>query len=116
MVLGKAGGTFDVELGVAPTLRWNGITIAFPTYITVGPSEFWGTGAFSNDQNFGVASTAVKLSTPIEFANGRKAVAYVQAQDYYLINDNLLLSKSLLNGGDSGRNQLVVGLGLAFSF
>src|SRR3546814_6872254 len=44
VVLGKAGGTFDIELGAVPTVKAGAITLSAPTWITVGPKTYWGTG------------------------------------------------------------------------
>lgn len=49
VVTGKAGGTYDVELGIVPTLdmkRYLGIPLMLsaPTWITVGPSDYWNVG------------------------------------------------------------------------
>src|SRR5882724_10207753 len=45
----KTGFTYDVELGIVPTLdmkRYLGIplTLSAPTWVTVGPSDYWNVG------------------------------------------------------------------------
>src|SRR3546814_14281101 len=44
VVLGKAGGTFDIELGAVPTVKAGAITLSAPPWITVGPKTNWATG------------------------------------------------------------------------
>jgi hypothetical protein len=117
VVLGKPGGTFDIELGAVPTLSLDGVTLTAPTYVTVGPSEFWGTGAFDNGQNFGVAATALKASVPVTaLQSGGKMSVYGQVQYFHLINDNLVRSKAILNSGANGRDHFVFGIGTAVAF
>src|SRR3546814_2870026 len=82
--LGKAGGTFDIELGAVPTVKAGAITLPAPTWITVGPKTYWGTGV-NKDGNVGVMSTGLKAMTPITlFSSGAKASIYGFAQYYYL--------------------------------
>lgn len=120
VVLGKAGGTFDVELGAVPTYAGKGFTLSAPTWITVGPKTYW--GAKDNPlavdgQNFGVVTTGLKASIPLTFIKGAAgASVYAQAQYYHLINDNLVTSKALLNGGDDNRDHVVIGAGFSFGF
>src|SRR5260370_10070480 len=49
VVLGKAGGTYDVELGLVPTYDFNKsgvpLVVTAPTWVTVGPSTYWNNGA-----------------------------------------------------------------------
>lgn len=119
VVLGKQGGTFDVELGAVPTYKAGAVTFSAPTWITVGPKSYWGSpeSGGMHDSNFGVFSTGLKLSTPLSFIKGgAKANIYAQAQYYHLINDNLRDAKALLNNGADDRDHLVFGVGLGFGF
>lgn len=113
VVTGKAGKTYDVELGIVPTYKFKSFTLSAPTWITVGPKSYWG---FAKDpDNFGVVSTGLKLSTPV--SNGPVHVgAYMFTQYYHLINDNLVLAKQILNSGDSKRDHVTFGGGLSFGF
>jgi hypothetical protein len=113
VVLGKAGDTFDVELGMVPTYKAGNVTLSAPTWITVGPSSYWGPG----DQNFGVASTGLKVSTPISFIKGGAGASiFASAQYFHLINDNLRDAKAILNSGDHKRDHVVFGGGIGFNF
>lgn len=120
VVLGKAGGTFDVELGAVPTYAAKGVTLSAPTWITVGPKTYWGAkdNPFAvKGQNFGVFSTGLKVSKSLGFIKGAAgASVYVQGQYYHLINDNLVTAKYLLNSGDHDRDHVVFGGGLNFGF
>src|ERR1700704_2927059 len=72
-VVGKAGGTYDVELGIVPTLdmkRYLGIplTLSAPTWVTVVPSDYWNAGGnkgcggaltLCSTDNVGVFSTGL---------------------------------------------------------
>ena len=116
VVLGKAGGTFDVELGAVPTYKAEGFTLSAPTWITVGPEGYWGRGA-TKDGNVGVISTGLKASIPVTFfTSGAKASVYGFAQYYHLVNDNLVAAKALLNSGDSKRDHVVFGTGISVGF
>jgi hypothetical protein len=116
VVLGKAGGTFDVELGAVPTYKTGAVTLSAPTWITVGPKSYWGEGPLK-DSNFGVASTGLKISTPLSFIKGGAGVSvFASAQYFHLINDNLVLAKAILNSGDHKRDHVVFGAGLGFNF
>lgn len=116
VVLGKAGGTFDVELGVVPTYKASGVTFSAPTWITVGPKTYWGLGP-NKDGNLGVFSTGLKASTPLSFIKGGAgASVFLSAQYFHLINDNLVAAKAILNSGADKRNQVVFGGGIGFNF
>jgi len=116
VVLGKAGDTFDIELGAVPTLKAGAVTLSAPTWITVGPKGYWGRGA-AKDGNVGVISTGLKASTPVTFfTSGAKASIYGFGQYYHLVNDNLVAAKAILNSGASKRNQLVIGAGVNIGF
>ena len=122
VVLGKAGGTFDIELGAVPTLKASVVTFSAPTWVTVGPKSYWLTktnaAVFAADRsNFGVVSTGLKASTPLSFIKGGAgANVFLFGQYYHLINDGLQLSKALLNSGDHKRDHVVFGGGLGFNF
>jgi hypothetical protein len=120
VVLGKAGKTFDVELGAVPTYKGDGFTLSAPTWITVGPKSYWGRGdspLTEPDGNVGVVSTGLKASMPVSFLKGgAKASVYAFGQYYHLVNDNLVRAKGLLNGGDSKRDHVVFGTGINFGF
>jgi len=116
VVLGKAGDTFDIELGAVPTVKAGALTLSAPTWVTVGPKTYWGTGALK-DGNVGVISTGFKASTPVTlFKGGANASIYGFAQYYHLVNDNLVLAKAILNGGSSSRDQLQFGAGISIGF
>jgi len=116
VVLGKAGHTFDIELGAVPTVTTGGITLSAPSWITVGPKTYWGKGALK-DGNVGVISTGLKASAPVPlFSSGAKASIYAFGQYYRLVNDNLVRAKAILNSGDHKRNHVVFGAGLSVGF
>ncbi|CAN5134267.1 hypothetical protein BH10PSE13_BH10PSE13_11890 [soil metagenome] len=121
VVLGKAGKTFDVELGAVPTYKGKGFSLSAPTWVTVGPESYWGRGGSAltkPDGNVGVFSTGLKGAVPLSFlsSTGARASIYVQVQYYNLINDNLLRAKGLLNSGASNRDHVVFATGLNFGF
>ena len=117
VVLGKAGGTFDVELGAVPTIKAGPAKISMPTWITVGPKTYWGnTSDGISDSNFGVVSTGLKAETPLTFLKGGAgASVYAQVQYYHLINDNLTVARTLLTNS-TGRDKVVFGAGLSIGF
>jgi len=117
VVLGKAGDTFDVELGVVPTIKTGPAKFSFPTWFTVGPKTYWGnTSDGIKDSNFGVISTGLKVETPLTFIKGGAgASVYAQVQYYHLINDNLALARTILTNS-TGRDKVVFGAGISFGF
>ncbi len=117
VVTGKAGKTFDIELGAVPTYKGNGFSLSVPTWVTVGPKTYWGLGRFK-DGNVGVFSTGLKGAVPLSFLSGTgaKASLYGFVQYYNLINDNLVRAKGILNSGASNRDHFVFGAGLNFGF
>jgi hypothetical protein len=117
VVLGKGGDTFDVELGLIPTYVWKAtetlpVTLTFPTFFTVGPSEFWG-----GENNFGVFSTAVSAQIPLNFIPHRYGFWHANASltYLYLLNGQLADAAALLGGGDE-RNRFVGSVGIGFNF
>lgn len=118
VVLGKAGGTFDVELGAVPTVSLGAATLSAPTWITVGPKTYWGQkGDAIDDSNFGVFSTGLKGSVPLKIFNGSGASAslYAQVQYYHLINDNLEVARTILTNS-TGNDKVTFGVGVNFGF
>ena len=118
VVTGKKGDTFYVELGIVPTFKYNAVsdypmTVTFPTYFHVGPSEYWG-----GDNNFGVVSTGVNVNIPLtKMIPVRYGVWSVDigANYYYLANGSLVDAATILGSGD-GRNWGVGYLNLGFKF
>lgn len=118
VVTGDGGGTFDVEIGMVPTLDLapHGIaaTISMPTWITVGPEDYWG-----GNQNVGVFSTGLTVKAPFTFipvAYG-KWYGYVGGQYYRIINDQLKFAQTLTGADGTGRRNVgLVSLGIGFSF
>jgi hypothetical protein len=114
VVVTGTGGTFDVELGVVPTLDLHpyGVPakLTAPTWITVGPSDFWGGGG-----NAGVFSTGLTATWPLDMVPrqyGNWNIHY-GVQYYHIINDKLLLAQTLIGsaGGGSGHRDIIVGMG-----
>ena len=109
VVLGDHSGTYDVELGMVPTIDlrkyWGlPVTLTAPTWVTVGPTGFWnrndGTtnvcGALSNQpcglSNGGVFATGLTGRTPLDFMIPKRLGNwYVKYgfQYYHIINDAL---------------------------
>lgn len=121
VVLGDKGHTFDVELGAVPTYAGKGFTLSAPTWVTVGPKTYW--GSTKNypltvpGQNFGVISTGLKAAMPLTMLKGGGgASVYAFGQYYHIINDNLVTSEALLNGGANKRDRVVFGVGFGFGF
>ena len=117
VVLGKAGETGYVEFGVVPTFKFKGIegyplTITLPTYVSVGPSEYWG-----GENNFGVLSSAVNVSVPLNMIPGRYGNWHLDfgVQYYNLLNGTLLDAGTILSG-NTERNLFRGYVGIGFSF
>jgi hypothetical protein len=115
VVLGKKSDTFDVELGIVPTVdltKSTGlpIVVTAPTWVTVGPTDFWnrndGTtalcGVTSNQpcslSNAGVFATGLTGKTTLDAWVPKKYGSwYVKYgfQYYHIINDALLGAQEL---------------------
>ncbi|MGA7265128.1 MAG: hypothetical protein WCA23_31470 [Stellaceae bacterium] len=120
VVLGQVP-SFDVELGAIPT--WDlhpyqlPVIFTFPTWITVGPSNFWG-----GSSNVGVFSTGIAAKVPLAFAPLQfgEWSFNVGVQYYNLINSQLRNAQEILgvvSPGSSGyRNIFVFAAGLGFHF
>ncbi len=121
VVLGKKGGTYDVELGMVPTIDVSPmgipVTLTFPTWITVGPASYWG-----GKSNFGVVSTGISAKTPLSFISPRYGSWYVDAglQYYNLINGKLVaaqIADGVAVSNTKGNNNVLVGsVGIGFGF
>ncbi len=117
VVTGKAGGTFDVELGAVPTYSFGVVTASAPTWVTVGPKDYWAGPGFKKDGNLGTFQTGLKLSTPVPLAKGAGLTVYGQVQYYHAINDNLVIAETLLNPDHPfKRDRVVFGVGLGYGF
>jgi hypothetical protein len=121
VVTGRKGGTFDVELGGVPTWDLNAynipVTLTAPTWVTVGPSDFWGGGG-----NVGVFSTGLTAKYPIDLFGPHYGSWYLKGyvQYYNFINKQLRIAQTLIgtapasSGGHS--DAVLAGAGLGFSF
>jgi len=133
VVVGKTDGSYDVELGVVPTvslLKSTGLplTVSAPTWITVGPADYWNKGAnicgvsFCSHDNAGVFSTGLTGKLALNWIPPRFGNWYAKAgfQHYHIINDNLLLAQTLVGTASTfgtAHKDVTVGFaGVGFSF
>jgi len=137
-------------IGIDPTLnvsKWWGVPLTFkaPTYITVGPANFWTGGAgngiganpcaanpalaacpVANNGSFGVFSTGLTAIWDLSFIPANYGGWYLKGgfQYYNLINNNLVLSENesvgcVFNPGEScktSRNIWVGFVGIGVTF
>ena len=115
--LGRNGSTGDAELGFVPTYTWQAlpnypVTISMPTYVTVGPENFWG-----GTNNVGVFTTSLAVSVPLSFIPSRFGRWHVDSavQYFNLINSKLQEAAASLNCG-SERDRVVGEMGFGFDF
>ena len=129
VVVGKHGHTFDVEIGLVPTVDFKNtdfpVVVSLPTWITVGPAQFWngGTGGLKHkNSNCGVFSTGLRLELPISYIPVSYGSWYLHAgvQYYHLINDSLLKAQMTTLGltslSSAHRNIYVASAGIGFRF
>ncbi len=115
VAVGKPGGTFDVEIGADPTFdlkRYDiPLILSAPSWVTVGPSDFWGGGG-----NGGVFSTGLRLTHPLPLppSAGHWSI-YGGYQFYHLINDRLVFAEYLLDGR-TARNISLYMAGVSLGF
>jgi hypothetical protein len=124
VVLGKKGGTYDVEIGIVPTLntqKFTGLPLVLtaPTWVTVGPSTYWNKNDGTTNVCGTLSSSPCALSNAGVFATGlqgklaldaivpkRLGSWYVKAgaRYYHIINDALLAAQEFTGsaGGSSG--------------
>jgi hypothetical protein len=110
VVVGNQGKTYDVELGIVPTLplkKYTGVPLTFvaPTWVTVGPTSYWNRGvtgcgtvatAPCSLSNAGVFSSGLTAKLALEAVPSRWGEWYIKGgfQYYHLINDSLLLAQT----------------------
>jgi hypothetical protein len=98
VVTGKRGGTGYLELGMTPTLKMETVTFTAPTWISVGPKNYWG-----GDSNWGVFSTGVKATYPIAIPKGYGFLnLWAGGQFYHLINGKLVEAQTLIGTAKPG--------------
>jgi hypothetical protein len=133
VVAGKNGDTYDVEIGIVPTMglqKYIGlpVTLSAPTWVTVGPSTYWNKGgnvcgaALCSTDNVGVFSTGLTAKMALgSVIPARLGSWYAKAgfQHYHILNDNLLLAQQTTLGVtfDQTHKDVTVGFGgVGFSF
>jgi len=109
VVVGDQGKTYDVEIGIVPTLELAKyvapIVLTAPTWVRVGPSTYWNRGITGCGvspftpcaaSNAGVFSTGITGKVPLAFIPARFGKWYADAgfQYYHIINDSLLLAQT----------------------
>jgi hypothetical protein len=138
VVVGNQGDTYDVEIGMVPTLDLKKITgvpltIAAPTWVTVGPSSYWNRGVTGcgptttlepcSLSNAGVFTTGLALKETLDWlVPTRWGTWYAKGgvQYYHIINDSLLLAQTFTGTANSfatAHREVWVGYGgLGFTF
>jgi hypothetical protein len=149
VVVGKPGDTYDVEIGIVPTIDLSKtgipipVTLTIPTWVTVGPTQYWNSGFFNNPlgtgnrgcgaglgaglafcskDNVGVFSTGLTGKSPLAFIPKRLGNWYAKYgfQYYNIINDNLRLAQTVVgtapNFAGSHRDVWVGFGGIGFGF
>jgi hypothetical protein len=124
VVLGRKGSTYDVELGIVPTIdtkKYSGIPLVFtfPSWITVGPTSYWnkndGTtnvcGTLSTSpcslSNAGVVTTGIEGKLALDaIVPKRLGNWYVKAgaRYYHIINDALLAAQEFTGAAGGASN------------
>jgi hypothetical protein len=116
VVLGRQGSTFYVEPGIVPTFKTGPVTWTFPTYFSIGDSEFWTASGTGSSNCFGVLSTCVQASVPLTSIIPARFGYWhldVGCQFYYLLNGSLSDAAVLLSGEtnrDLYRGYVTVGM------
>jgi hypothetical protein len=137
VVVGNQGKTYDVEIGMVPTLDLKKITgvpltIAAPTWVTVGPTSYWNRGVTGcglltttpcSLSNAGVVTTGLALKETLDWlVPTRWGTWYAKGgvQYYHIINDSLLLAQTFTGTANSfatAHREVWVGYGgLGFTF
>jgi len=129
VVVGKRGKTYDVEVGLIPTVDFQKsnvpLIVTAPTWLTCGPSEFWNGGKLGlkhKKSNFGVFSTGLQCEIPMNFMPASLGAWNVHfgVQYYHFINDSLLEAQTITLGlksrSHAHRHVYVASAGFGFKF
>lgn len=113
VVLGKKGGTYDVEVGATPSLNLKPVILSMPTWVTLGPKSYFGGGG-----TVGVVSTGLKVSYPLATVpkSAGSWTLYAGYQYYHLANKKLVQAQSLLNPGKSDKDLNLFQAGVSLGF
>jgi hypothetical protein len=128
----STGTTAYLELGATPTYSVGTLTLTVPTWVSVGPSEFWcdqasGTAQYAtsingrscSDSNFGVFSTGLtaKMPAPLIPPQYGHWNIYIGAQYFNLLNSSLVDAQAVTVGSVNGKRNVVNGfIGTGFGF
>ena len=128
VTFGRMGSTGYIELGVAPSYTFKQITdypitLAVPTYISVGPRSYWGRGgtigglSAAPDGNVGVFQIGPNITVPLAFIPARYGFWHADAgvQYFYLVNRALFHAGTFLTGNND-RNVVVGSIGIGVNF
>ena len=88
------------------------VTLTAPTYVTVGPRNFWG-----GNENVSVVTTSVAASVPLSFIPTHLGRWHLDASLAYfnLLNGKLVDAADILGCGRD-RSRIVGELGIGFDF
>jgi hypothetical protein len=113
VVLAQKGRTFDVEIGLAPSFDVHAIenfpiTIAIPTFLTIGGPGFFGDGG-----RLGAFTTGPSASIPLKLISGSHFSWRLNAGEswYHLLDDNLLNPRACSETAAGGINSSGTSIG-----
>jgi hypothetical protein len=125
VVNGKAGHTGYAQIGVIPTYTWKElpqypVTFKVPTYLSVGPKDYWSvdgapTGGTWGDGNVGVYTLGLDVGVPLAFIPTKYGFWHADAGvTYFDFINNALLNAGTLVSGNTRRDffvgQITVGV------
>jgi hypothetical protein len=140
VVLGDNGRTYRVEIGMTPTVplkKATGIplTIAFPTWVTIGPSSYWNRNDGTTNlcgttgtspcalSNAGLFSTGLQARLSLEDVVPKRLGSwYVKGgvQYYRILNDALLAAQVVTGAAatfnDAESDVFIGNVGVGFTF
>jgi len=127
VILGKGGNTFYVQPGIVPTYTLKvvpnyPITMKLPTYISLGPKDYWSTGGAPTggswgDGNVGVFNIGFDVGVPLAFIPTKYGYWHADAEiDYFDLIDNALVEAGTLASGNTRRDLLVGDFTLGVNF
>jgi hypothetical protein len=124
-VINGRSSSYYFELGVVPTYKFKFVenyplTVTVPTYVQVGPKNFWGRGDSAEtkpDGNVGVFSISLNGSVPLSFIPAKYGFWHADAgvQYFWLVNDALLRAGGLASG-NTNRNPVNASVGIGVNF
>jgi hypothetical protein len=127
VILGRSGGTCYFQPGIVPTYTIKlipdyPVTVTVPTYLSVGPTDYWSFGTAPKGGTWGggsvgLFSTGIDASVPLAFVPSQFGNWSVDiGVTYFDLIDNALLAAGTIASGNTRRDIFMGEVGLSVKF